>query len=149
MIKIEDILAEWQKDAKIDQSKLDAESIGGALLHAKYLQILSGIRVGIRKRKSRLEILSADKKLWLQGKMDQGSMDRRGWDYDPMNGNSKPLKGEQDAWVKLDPEVRVLRDEIADLEICLCAALEIVNNVNWRHQSIKNAIDWKKFEAGV
>ena len=26
---------------------------------------------------------------------------------------------------------------------------EIINNIRWRHSSIKNAIDWRKFESGA
>lgn len=148
MIKIEDILEEWDRDSRIDDNKLDIESVNTARLHAKYLQILSGVKVAIQNRKLKLEKLKHDKKVWMQGRMTKDELDRRGWKYDPFDGASKPMKGEMEAYVKTDPDVQKHIDEIERLQICQDALLDIMNNVNWRHQSIRNAIDFRKFMAG-
>lgn len=148
MITPQDILSDWDKDSKIDESQLDQESLKIARLHAKYMQILTGLKVQIRKKRSKLETLSADKKRWIQGRMTKDEIDRRGWEYDPLNGYAKPLKSELEEFVKVDPDVQKMRDEIEDLKICIELTIDIVNSINWRHTNIRNAIDWQRFTSG-
>jgi len=44
-MKIDEIIEEWQKDAKIDDVELDTESLNVPMLHAKYLKIYATEKV--------------------------------------------------------------------------------------------------------
>ena len=48
-----------------------------------------------------------------------------------------------------DPEIQRSEEKIAYLKTVIDTLNEIVNNLNWRHQTIGNMIRWKQFEAGA
>jgi len=146
--KLNDIHNEWEKDSQINPNKLEEELIKTPKLHAKYLRILSGIKISIRKKQDQLDKLSLDKKNWLNGRMNKEEMDKRGWEYNPFGNLSKPLKGEMDKYVVVDPDISKLRSELEILESCHNAVLDIINNINWRPQTLRSIIDWRRFEAG-
>lgn len=148
MIEISKLLDEWEKDSPINQDRLDHESIRIPQLHSKYMRILVAMRQVLRKKRSKLETLNADKKQWVQGRMTKDEIDARGWKHDPFDNYAKPLKSEMDAFIKVDPEVQKLRDDIKDLEILVEAVVDILSSITWRHQNIRNAIDWQRFQAG-
>lgn len=146
MITVEEILLEWKADSEIGKN-LDEETLRCARLHRKYLEILSAVKVQLKKRKRKLETVKHEKKLWLHGRMSKDDMDKRGWKYDPFDG-SKPMKSEYDGYIKVDPDVQDLIDDIETLNICHDTLVDILDNIKWRPQSIKNAIEFKKFLAG-
>ena len=148
MITIEEILREWDADSPISKEHLDDESARIPKLHSKYLQILSGVRVGLNKRRQKMERLKLAKKEWMAGRMTKEEIERRGWEYDPFKGASKPMKSEFNEWISADDDVQVLQAEIDSYRLLEDTLLDIMNNINWRHQSIRNAIDWTKFQAG-
>jgi len=47
-----------------------------------------------------------------------------------------------------DPELQQSEAKIQYIKTVIDTLSEIINNLNWRHQTIKNMIDYKKFEAG-
>ena len=51
-MKIEDIVSEWDKDCKIDETELDREATKIPKLHNKYLKIFMGERVVLFKLKA-------------------------------------------------------------------------------------------------
>lgn len=148
MIQLKDILTEWNKDSVINKSKLDEESLNTAVLHAKYLEILSGVRVAKSKQEKKLETYQQRYKDWVDGKLTKDQMDEYHLAYDPFGGYSKPLKGERTTWIQAQPEIQSIRLRLDELKQCEEALLEIINNLNWRHQSIRNAIDWMRFTSG-
>jgi hypothetical protein len=147
-MKLAEILAQWNKDSVIKSTALDTEALNIPQLHSKYLQYLSATKSRIHRKKKDLDTLFHDKKRWLQGRMSRDEMDERSWKYDPFDNAAKPMKSEMDSFVRADREVQTLQAEIDELKILEDALLEIMNNINWRHTHIRNAIDYMKFMAG-
>lgn len=58
------------------------------------------------------------------------------------------LKGEMQHYVEADPELVASEAKMAYLNTIIETLKEILENIKWRHQTIRNAIEWKKFEAG-
>jgi len=79
--------------------------------------------------------------------MSKEEIDEQGWDYDPFNG-LKVLKGEMDYYYDSDPEIQKSEEKIQYWKTVIDTLSEIVNSVNWRHQTISNIIKWKNFESG-
>ena len=79
--------------------------------------------------------------------MSQEEVIRKGWNPDPFDG-LKILKGEMDHYYNSDPEIVESEAKIAYLNTTIDTLKEILENVKWRHQTIRNMIEWKKFEAG-
>jgi hypothetical protein len=58
------------------------------------------------------------------------------------------MKGEMDYYYDSDKEIQESELKIQYLKTLIDTLNEIVNNLNWRHQTISNMIRWKVFEAG-
>ena len=82
------------------------------------------------------------------GKLSQEELDSKGWEYDPLNGNTV-LKGDMDKWYDADPVIQEAQGKIAYLQNINDTLKEILDNIKWRHQNIKNMIEWRKFTSGI
>lgn len=148
MNNLEQILEMWKKDSVIDELKLDESSMNSAKLHAKYLEILSVNRIKLKKADMDFKVLLRDKFMHYNGKLSQEEMDKKGWDYDPLNGLTV-LKGDMDKWYDADPVIQEAQAKIAYLQNPIDTLKEILDNIKWRHQNIKNMIEWRKFTSGI
>ena len=75
-------------------------------------------------------------------------MDEKGWDYNPLGGLTV-LKGDMDYYYDSDPIIQKAKAAI-DYTQEICDVLkEILENIKWRHQNIKNMIEWRKFTSGI
>ena len=137
----------WSSDSVIGQSSLDESSRQTPILHAKYLELLSLAKLRLKKAEQDQKILLKDKWLYYNGKMDQEQIGDKGWKPDPFDG-LKILKGEMDYYYDADPEIQQSVEKIEYLKTIIDTLNEIMNNVNWRHQTISNMIKWRIFESG-
>ena len=141
------ILDMWSSDSVIGQSSLDESSRQTPVLHAKYLELLSLAKLRLKKAEQEQKILLKDKWLYYNGKMDQDQIIEKGWKHDQFDG-LKILKGEMDYYYDSDPEIQQSVEKIEYLKTIIDTLSEIMNNVNWRHQTISNMIKWRIFESG-
>ena len=137
----------WAEDSKISQSKLDETSRVTPMLHAKYLELLSTTKLQLKRAEFAQKVLLKDKWLYYNGKMSHEDMLEKGWEPDPFNG-LKILKGEMDYYYDSDPEIQKSEEKIQYYKTVIETLTEIINNLNWRHQTIGNMIKWKQFESG-
>ena len=137
----------WTKDCHIDSMHLDDASRQSPLLHAKYLELLSTSKLQLKKVEMEQKVLLKQKWLYYNGKMDQQSIEDLGWDPDPFDG-LKILKGEMDYYYDSDPEIQKSEEKIQYYKTIIDTLTEIISNITWRHQTIKNMIEWKKFQSG-
>lgn len=144
---LQTILAQWQEDCVIDNSRLDVVSRDTPKLHAKYLEKLSYAKLSLRRAEAAQKILLKNKWLWYNGKMSQERMDELGWSYDPLDG-LKIMKGEMDYYYDSDPEIQKSEEKIAYWKTVIDTLTDIVDSLKWRHQTVGNIIRWKTFEAG-
>lgn len=147
MIDLKQIHAMWAEDSKISQSKLDETSRVTPMLHAKYLELLSTTKLQLKRAEFAQKGLLKDKWLYYNGKMSHEEMLDKGWEPDPFNG-LKILKGEMDYYYDSDPEIQKSEEKIQYYKTVIETLTEIINNLNWRHQTIGNMIKWKQFESG-
>ena len=144
---LEQVLEEWSKDAQLPKNNLDETSRQTPSLHAKYLTILSHTKLKLKKAEMDQKTLLKQKWLYYNGKMSEDEIKATGWDFDPLNG-LKIMKGEMDYYYDSDKEIQESELKIQYLKTLIDTLNEIVNNLNWRHQTIGNMIRWKVFEAG-
>lgn len=147
MIDLESILKEWQEDCEISQHQLDEVSRQTPSLHAKYLQYLALAKLQLKRSENNQKTLLKQKFLYYNGKMSQEEILATGWDLDPFNG-LRMLKGEMDYYYDSDPEIQKSEEKIVYHKTLIESLSNIVDTLKWRHQTIKNMIDWRKFEAG-
>jgi hypothetical protein len=141
------ILNEWKTDSAIDRNNLDETSRQTPALHAKYLNWLAEAKLAKKRAEFKQKTLLKHKWLWYNGKMSEDQIKELGWDYDPLEG-LKIMKGEMDYYYDSDPEIQQSEEKIEYWKTVIDTLTEIVNNLNWRHQTISNIIRWRQFEAG-
>lgn len=139
----------WEADSVIDEINLDETSIKSAKLHAKYLQLLSIAKLRLKKKEMEFDAIKKDKWLYFEGKMTKDQMDERGWKYDPFDGGTKPMKSNMDYYYKSDSDLTRLQSQIDYQKTLIDTLIDIMDNIKWRHQNIRNIIDWKRFTAGA
>lgn len=144
---LQTILSEWTKDSEIQRNHLDETSRQTPALHAKYLQWLAEAKLAKKRAEFKQKTLLKQKWLWYNGKMSEEQIKALGWDFDPLEG-LKIMKGEMEYYYDSDPEIQQSEEKIAYWKTLIETLTEIVNNLNWRHQTIGNIIKWKQFEAG-
>jgi len=147
-MRLDDVLNEWEIDSQIDKSDLTEASRETPKLHAKYLKVLSQTKLRLKQSEMDQKSLLKNKWLYYNGKMTKEQMDELGWSYeDPLNG-LKVLKGDMDYYYDSDKEIQESELKIQYYKNMVETLQEIVDNLKWRHQTIKNMIEWKKFETG-
>lgn len=148
MLNLENILQEWQSDCEIPRDRYEQVSQDTPKLHAKYLEYLSLTKLQLKRAEHSQKILLKDKWLYYNGKMSQEELVSKGWEPDPFNG-LKVLKGDMEHYYDSDPEIQRSEEKIMYLKTIIDTVSEIVDNLKWRHQTIKNIIEWRKFESGA
>lgn len=147
MLDLDNIMKMWKEDSVIDSNNLDEASIQTPMLHAKYLELYNIAKIKLRKAEADQKNLLKDKWKWYNGKMPKHEMDELGWDYDPMEG-LRVLKGDMDYFYDSDPDIRSSEDKIVYWRTVNECLKEIIDNIKWRSNTIKNIIDWRRFESG-
>ena len=148
MNNLQEILEMWKKDSVIDEMNLDEASRDSAKLHGKYLELLSVNRMKLKKAELDFKVLLKDKWLHYNGKMSREEIDAKGWDYDPLGGLTV-LKGDMDYYYNSDPIIQEHQAKIQYIQELCDTLKEILDNIKWRHQTIKNMIEWRKFTSGI
>ena len=148
MNNLQQILEMWKKDSEIKDLALDESSRDSAKLHGKYLELLSVNRLRLKQLELEFKVLLTDKWSHYNGKLSQEEMDSKGWDYDPLNGLTV-LKGDMDKFYDSDPVIQEHQARIHYTQEICDTLKEIMDTVKWRHQTIKNMIEWRKFTSGI
>jgi len=148
-MNIEEVLKMWKEDSIIDDLKLDDTTIKTARLHSKYLELLTITRMRRKKKDLDYKTLLKDKWLYYNGKLSQGEMDMKGWEYDPFGGLNKPLKGDMNYYYDSDTDIQKAQASLEYDKVLIETLEEIMSTIRWRHQNIGNIIKWRSFEAGV
>ena len=148
MNDLQQILEMWKKDSVIDEMALDESSRESAKLHGKYLEILSVNKMKLKKAELEFKVLLRDKWKHYNGKLSQEEMDSKSWNYDPLDGLTV-LKGDMDKFYDADPVIQEHQSKMIYLQEVCDTLKEILDNVKWSHQTIKNMIEWRKFTSGI
>ena len=144
----DEIHAMWKRDSQLDEMNLDNASRDAAKLHSKYLELHSHAKLHVKKLELDFKVLLRDKWLWYNGKMPKEKIDELGWKYDALDG-LKILKGEMDYYYDADQHIQEAQAKIELYKTQVETFKEILENIKWRHQTIKNMIEWRKFTSGV
>ena len=144
MTDVETIYQMWSDDSKIDDVALDKESLKIPNLHSKYIRLLTDERRQLQKMRETHKILNRDKVDYYSGRMSLEDLEERGWE--PLD--VRILKSDVPKYVDGDAIVVRHLMQIADQNEKVLLLVSIIDNIKWRSQHIKNAIDWRKFLGG-
>ena len=146
-MNLDDILKEWETDCQIGH-RLDEASQNTPQLHAKYLNYLTQAKLILKRAETTQAILLKDKFLWYNGKLSEEDTKRHGWEPDPFDG-LKVMKTDLSYWYESDKQIQESEAKITYYKTMCETLKEIIDTLRWRHQTIKNIIEIRKFEAGA
>jgi len=144
---LDELKIQWTKDCEIDDIELDNASLEVPKLHAKYQDLLTSKILVLKQYQNKYNELLKDKWLWYNGKMDEETVREKGWEPDPFNG-LKIMKNDMQIFFNADKDLQELNSKIEYLKVTVDFLKECMQNITWRHQTIRNTIDWRKFMAG-
>ena len=129
-------------DLKVNDERLDTESLKNQELYAKYLDIKSNFELLMYKAKGDYKILYRDKWEYYGGKSDAKVYASKPFDL-------KVLKTDLNIYIESDQEVIDAKNKIVYLETTVKFLEGVQRSIQSRGWDIKNAIEWRKFEAGM
>ena len=142
---LEEIQAQWSKDAPFDRTDLASEASRIPQMHSKYFKIFSVERLLLRKLEQESKQLWKDLWEYYQGNFDYEELKDRGWDQI----NQRILKSDLNIyidsnqnWIDNNLKVAYQKEKVDFLEA-------IIKSLNNRGFNINAAIQWEKFKVGI
>ena len=145
-MKLGEIQTEWKNDSKINQLELGDEAVRTATLHAKYLTVLSNVKLQLRKAESDYNNMRRLKYRYYRGELTQSELEKL--NLEQYMGN-KPLKNEMEEFMSCDVDLNMLTDNIEYYKTVVFTLEQILRSINSRTWDIKSAIEWNKFTNGA
>ncbi len=141
---LSEIQEKVRKELKINSLELDIESLRIPSLHSKYLQLLTEHSLLLKKTQGEYAVLKRNKWIYYTGKASEDVYKEKG-DF-PLKLKTKD---EERTFIAADEEIRELKGKVEYYETVVDYLQEVVKSISNRSFQIKNAIEWRKFEAGI
>ena len=141
-MNLDELKMQVQKDLRIDDEHLDTESLKNQEIKAKYLDHKSRYELLLFKAKGDYKRLYREKWEYYGGKADAKIYASKPFDL-------KVLKTDLSVYITSDEDIINAENKIGYLETVVDYIKGVIKSVDNRGWDIKNAIEWKKFEAGV
>ena len=139
---LEELQQSVNKDFKLDDTELDAESIKIPLLHNKYLQHFNKFSLLLKKSEYDYKIMLRNKWEYYTGKADPSVYQEKPFDIKVLKADVHIYMDSDEELQKADQKEVYLRQVVNYLE-------QLLRSINSRNFIIKNAIDWAKFTSGA
>ena len=145
MSTIDEIVNEWEKDAKIDPTDISSASLQTPRLHAKYLRILSHWKQKQATLKSNLNNIKQTKTRYYRGEMSREELKEYGWEQYQLKA---PLRSEMEQVLNADADVNKVKMQLELVETIIYVLESIMKAIASRDFTISNYIKMRKFEKG-
>lgn len=144
-MKMQELQDMWAIDCKIDETNLGRAAARVPELHAKYLNILSTVRLQYRKTEAEFLKMKKLKIRYYRGELTHDEYKELGWAPYLLN---KPMKNEMDEVLNTDDDIIKYVDKMEYLKTMLLHLEQILKSINSRTWDIKSSIEWYKFTNG-
>ena len=141
-MNLEELKLQVSQDLRVDDEHLDTESLKNQEIKAKYLEHKSKFELLLFKAKGDYKRLYREKWEYYGGKADAKIYATKPFDL-------KVLKTDLGVYISADEEIIDAENKIGYLETVIDYIKGVIKSVDNRGWDIKNAIEWKKFEAGL
>ena len=139
---LDELKLQVQKDLKVDNEHLDTESLKNQEIKANYLDYKSRYELLLYKAKGDYKRMYREKWEYYGGKADAKIYATKPFDL-------KVLKTDLAVYISADEEMINAENKVGYLETVVDYIKGVIKSVDNRGWDIKNAIEWRKFEAGV
>ena len=141
-MNLDELKLQASKDLHIDDEHLDTESLKNQEIKTKYLDHKSRYELLLFKAKGDYKRLYREKWEYYGGKADAKIYATKPFDL-------KVLKTDLAVYIAADEDIINAENKIGYLEVVVDYIKGVIKSVDNRGWDIKNAIEWKKFEAGA
>tara|TARA_B100000900_G_scaffold1353_1_gene1189 strand:+ start:3660 stop:4091 length:432 start_codon:yes stop_codon:yes gene_type:complete len=141
-MNLDELKLQVSHDLRVDDEHLDTESLKNQEIKAKYLDHKSKFELLLFKAKGDYKRLYREKWEYYGGKADAKIYASKPFDL-------KVLKTDLGVYISADEEIIDAENKIGYLETVVDYIKGVIKSVDNRGWDIKNAIEWKKFEAGL
>ena len=141
-MNLDELKLQVSQDLKVNDEHLDTESLKNQEIKAKYLDHKSKFELLLFKAKGDYKRLYREKWEYYGGKADAKIYATKPFDL-------KVLKTDLGVYISADEEIIDAENKIGYLETVVDYIKGVIKSVDNRGWDIKNAIEWKKFEAGL
>jgi|TARA_R110002050_G_scaffold221922_1_gene357818 hypothetical protein len=141
-MNLDELKLQVQRDLKVDNEHLDTESLKNQEIKATYLDHKTRYELLLYRAKGDYKRLYREKWEYYGGKADAKIYASKPFDL-------KVLKTDLAVYITSDEEIINAENKIGYLETVVDYIKGVIKSVDNRGWDIKNAIEWKKFEAGV
>ena len=139
---LDELKLQVQRDLNVDNEHLDTESLKNQEIKANYLDYKSRYELLLYKAKGDYKRMYRDKWEYYGGKADAKIYATKPFDL-------KVLKTDLAVYISADEDIMNAENKIGYLETVVDYIKGVIKSVDNRGWDIKNAIEWRKFEAGV
>ena len=141
-MNLDELKLQVQRDLKVDDEHLDTESLKNQEIKAVYLDHKSRYELLLYRAKGDYKRLYREKWEYYGGKADAKVYATKPFDL-------KVLKTDLHVYLESDEDIIRAEHKIAYLETTIKYIEGMLQNIKNRGWDIKNAIEWRKFEAGM
>lgn len=140
---MEELIEQWEKDSKIDQTEPGKEITRIPLLHSKYNKYLSLHNLSAKKCISDINKMKKLKWLYYTGKMDQEQLQELGWE--PFRFT---LKSDISVYIDGDEDLARLNQRKQYHEEASSFCINVMKEINARTYQLRAFIEWERFIQG-
>lgn len=141
-MNLDELKLQVQRDLKVDNEHLDTESLKNQEIKATYLDHKTRYELLLYRAKGDYKRLYREKWEYYGGKADAKIYASKPFDL-------KVLKTDLSVYITSDEDIINAENKVGYLETVVDYIKGVIKSVDNRGWDIKNAIEWKKFEAGV
>ena len=141
-MNLDELKLQVQRDLKVDDEHLDTESLKNQEIKATYLDHKTRYELLLYRAKGDYKRLYREKWEYYGGKADAKIYASKPFDL-------KVLKTDLAVYITSDEEIINAENKVGYLETIVDYIKGVIKSVDNRGWDIKNAIEWKKFEAGL
>lgn len=148
MTVLDDIIKEWEKDAKIDPTDISGEILKTPSLFAKYIAILTSWKQKRTTTKIKLNEIRQLKSRYYRGELSVEDVKRLfGTDVEQYQG-VKPLKAELEAMLAADSDVNEVQTKLEMIDNIIYVVEQILAVIKNRDFTLGTYTKYQMFLAG-
>jgi len=141
---LKELREQVERDARINDTELDTESLRLPQLHNKYLNLYHDAKLWYEKAANEYNRLYKLKWEYYTGKIDAETLKQKGWE--PFD--HKILRNDVSVYMNGDDDLCNRKERMAYIQSIVNYLDEVVKEITFRHTKIKNAIEWRRFLSG-
>jgi hypothetical protein len=145
-MKLEDILAEWDKDSHVDRTKLDSVALDIPKVHAKYIRILSHERLVLAKQEAEYKQLKFDRyEFYTEGPNETTPKE---W-LEDVPARGRIIKTDVGRYMEADRLIIALTLKMGLQKEKIEALKSIIDIISRMGYQVRTAVDYMRFMNGT